>query len=128
MTQPRQRIDNPPLSGIENQGLGQYLQDIADALNAPEVEVREFIELSAATTISPQATTVYLFNAPSVATITLPKARAVRNFHYYIKNLSSATLTLAPQGSETIDDAATFNLLSLQAARITSDNTNHWIL
>ena len=128
MTQPRQRIDNPPLSSIEDQGLGRYLQDVADVLNSPEVEVREFIQLSAATTISPQAITVYLFDADSAATITLPKARAVRNFHYYIKNLSSDTLTLAPQDSETIDDASTFDLLSLQAVRVTSDNTNHWIL
>ena len=128
MTQPRQRIDNPPLSSIEDQGLGRYLQDVADVLNSPEVEVREFIQLSAATTISPQATTVYLFDADSAATITLPKARAVRNFHYYIKNLSSVTLTLSPQGSETIDDAASFNLLALQGVKLTSDNTNHWIL
>lgn len=126
MSGPLKRVPNPPPS--EDQGLDRYLQDVADALNAPEVEVREFIQLSAATTISPQATTVYLFDAPSVETITLPKARAVRNFHYYIKNLSSATLTLVPQGSETIDDASSFDLLSLQAVRVTSDNTNHWIL
>jgi hypothetical protein len=126
MSEPRKRVSNPPPS--DDQKLGQYLQDVADALNAPEVEIREFIQLSAATTISPQAITVYLFDAPSTATITLPKARAVRNFHYYIKNLSAATLTLAPQDSETIDDAATLDLFSLQAVRITSDNTNHWIL
>ena len=128
MTQPRQRIDNPSLSGIENQGLGQYLQDIADVLNEPQVEIREFIELSTVTTISPQATTVYLFNASAATTVTLPRAKAVRNFHYYIKNLSSVTLTLSPQGSETIDDAASFNLLALQGVKLTSDNTNHWIL
>ena len=128
MTQPRQRIDNPPLSNVEDQGLGRFLQDIADVLNEPQVEIREFIELSTVTTISPQATTVYLFNSSSVATVTLPRAKAVRNFHYYIKNLSSVTLALAPQGSETIDDASSFNLLALQGVKLTSDNTNHWIL
>ncbi|KKM91688.1 hypothetical protein LCGC14_1226030 [marine sediment metagenome] len=128
MTQPRQRIDNPSLSGIENQGLGQYLQDIADVLNEPEVEVREFIQLSAATTISPQATTVYLFNASEATTITLPRARAVRNFHYYIKNLSLNTLTLATQAGETIDNVSSFALLQLDAVRLTSNSTNHWIL
>ncbi len=128
MTQPRQRIDNPSLSGIENQGLGQYLQDIADVLNEPQVEIREFIELSAATTISPQATTVDLFNASEATTVTLPRARAVRNFHYYIKNLSLNTITLATQASETIDNVGSFTLLQRDAVRLTSDNTNHWIL
>ena len=128
MSEPRQRIDNPSLSGIENQGLGQYLQDIADVLNEPEVEVREFIQLSAATTISPQATTVYLFNASEAMTVTLPRARAVRNFHYYIKNLSLNTITLATQASETIDNVDSFTLLQRDAVRLTSDNTNHWIL
>ena len=126
MSEPRRRVGNPP--GSNDQKLDRYLQDVADTLNAPDVEVREFIQLSAATTISPQATTVYLFNATGATTITLPRAKAVRNFHYYVKNLSSDTLTLSPQGSETIDDAASFNLLSLQAVRLTSDNTNHWIL
>ncbi len=128
MTQPRQRIDNPSLAGIENQGLGQYLQDIADVLNEPEVEVREFIQLSTATTISPQATTVYLFNASEATTITLPRAKAVRNFHYYIKNLSLNTVTLATQASETIDNVGSVTLLQFDAVRLTSDNTNHWIL
>ena len=128
MTQPRQRIDNPSLAGIENQGLGQYLQDIADVLNEPDVEVREFIELSTATTISPQATTVYLFNASEATTVTLPRARAVRNFHYYIKNLSLNTVTLATQASETIDNVGSITLLQFDAVRLTSDSTNHWIL
>ncbi len=126
MSEPRRRVGNPP--GSNDQKLDRYLQDVADALNAPEVEVREFIQLSAATTISPQATTVYLFNASEATTVTLPRARAVRNFHYYIKNLSLNTITLATQASETIDNVDSFTLLQRDAVRLTSDNTNHWIL
>ncbi len=126
MSEPRRRVGNPP--GSDDQKLDRYLQDVADTLNAPDVEVREFIQLSAATTISPQATTVYLFNASEATTITLPRARAVRNFHYYIKNLSLNTVTLATQAGETIDNVGSLTLLQLDAVRLTSDNTNHWIL
>ena len=126
MSEPRRRLGNPP--GSDDQKLDRYLQDVADTLNAPDVEVREFIQLSAATTISPQATTVYLFNASEATTITLPRARAVRNFHYYIKNLSLNTITLATQASETIDNVGSVTLLQFDAVRLTSDNTNHWIL
>ena len=80
MSEPRKRVSNPPAS--DDPTLNTYLQDVADALNTPEVEIREFIQLSAATTVKPQATTVYLFNASEATTVTLPRARAVRNFHF----------------------------------------------
>ena len=126
MSEPRRRVGNPP--GSNDQKLDLFLQDVADTLNAPDVEIREFIQVSTATTISPQATTVYLFNASEATTVTLPRARAVRNFHYYVKNLSLNTITLATQASETIDNVSSFALLQLDAVRLTSDNTNHWIL
>ena len=126
MSEPRRRLGNPPPP--DDQKLGRYLQDVADTLNAPDVEVREFIQVSAATTISPQATTVYLFNVSEATTVTLPRARAVRNFHYYVKNLSLNTITLATQASETIDNVGSVTLLQFDAVRLTSDNTNHWIL
>lgn len=128
MSEPRRRIGNPPQSSLDDQGLGRYLQDVADALNAPEVEVHEFIELSAATTISPQATTVYLFNVSEATEVVLPRAKAIRNFHYYVKNLSSNTVTLVTQAGETIDSVSSLVLLQQDVVRLTSDNTNHWIL
>ncbi len=126
MSEPRRRVGNPPPS--EDQRLGRYLQDVADTLNAPDVEIREFIQISTATTISPQATTVYLFNTSEATTVTLPLARAVRNFHYYVKNLSLNTITLATQADETIDNVSSLALLQFDAVRLTSDNTSHWIL
>ncbi len=129
MSEPRRRVKNPPAEGIKDQGLERFLQDVADALNEPDVEVREFIQLSTATTLRPQATTVYLFEPTEAITVTLPLAKNVRTFHFYVKNLSSVnTVTLDAQGNETIDLAGTFPLLQNDSVRLTSDNTNYWIL
>ncbi len=126
MSEPRRRVPAPPPTGDQN--LDQYLRDVADVLNGPDVEVREFIQLSTTTTISPQATTVYLFDASSEITVTLPLARKVRNFHFYIKNLSTNVLTVATQGSEQIDLLSSFGLIQNSAVRVSSDNTKYWIL
>jgi hypothetical protein len=61
-------------------------------------------------------------------TLTLPTAVGISGKQYHIKNISTGLCTVAGDGTETIDEALTINLIQHEAIRIISDNTEWWIL
>ena len=60
-------------------------------------------------------------------TVTLPPAASAARHIYYIKS-DAGTVTLDPDGSETIDNAATLSFGPLESAAIISDGTEWWVL
>ena len=64
----------------------------------------------------------------SASTVNLPSSSGLTGFKLQIKNLLSSTITIDPDGSETIDTASTFDL-SVQYSSVTllSDGSN-WII
>lgn len=67
--------------------------------------------------------------ASGATTITLPTAASARQGRLYtIKNIGTATVTVAPQGASTIDNAASFALLALDSVSLVTDGTNWWVI
>lgn len=64
--------------------------------------------------------------ASGTFTVTLPPAALVRGHRVIIKNIGSGTITVDGNGSETIDDATTFALVSMLTLEIVSDGTEWW--
>jgi hypothetical protein len=61
--------------------------------------------------------------------ITLPTAVGIQNRVYYIKAVVGGNLiTVSPDGSETIDNDASWFLASGESITIVSDNSNWWII
>ena len=64
----------------------------------------------------------------TAGTVTLPKAADAQH-GYFIKNISSGTVTVSPNGSETIDGAASYSLdAQYKCAHVISDGSNWHIL
>lgn len=61
-------------------------------------------------------------------TLTLPTAVGIAGKGYEIKNIGTGLVTVACDGSETIEEAPVAVLSPKTAIRIRSDNTNWWIL
>jgi hypothetical protein len=62
-------------------------------------------------------------------TITLPTAVGITGKIYHIKNISNGVITIATDGSETIDGEASASLIQkYEAATLMSDGTNWMIL
>jgi len=57
-------------------------------------------------------------------TINLPTAVGVQGKLYVIKNNGTGTITVDPNGSETIDGSTTVTLIQNDSIQITSDGTN----
>jgi hypothetical protein len=80
---------------------------------------------------TPSATTlqeIYTVSGSSAVIITLPDATACASMRYDIKRLGTATVTVACNGSQTIDGSATIQILAQYAsATVVSTGTN-WII
>lgn len=59
--------------------------------------------------------------------ITLPTAVGIVGKEYVIKNSGTGTITVDPNGSQTIDGAVTQNLIQYDAMKIMSNGTN-WMI
>jgi hypothetical protein len=73
---------------------------------------------------------IFLLTTTAATTVSLPSAATVTSgFKYHIKNLGAFTLTLDPNGAQTIDGASTFDI-SVQYATISivSDGANWFVI
>jgi hypothetical protein len=62
-------------------------------------------------------------------TITLPTAVGIQNRIYYIKTTAASfAVTVATNGSQTIDNDLSWSLASGESITIVSDNANWWII
>lgn len=71
---------------------------------------------------------IVICNKASAMTITLPAAATVANIVYQIKNKGAGTVTVDPNGAETIDGDATLDLLTYESVTICSDGAAWWVL
>jgi hypothetical protein len=70
--------------------------------------------------------TYHVVNCTNTITVNLPTATGIGR-EYIIKNSGSGTITIDPDGAETIDGAATFTLATGACITIVSTGTN-WII
>jgi hypothetical protein len=89
------------------------------------VSVNEYIAVTGAYTIT---TTDFLVECTSgTFAVTLPSAAALVGYSFQVKNSGTGTITVTPDGSETIDGATTKDLVQYDAMKIMSNGTN-WII
>jgi len=80
---------------------------------------------------TPSATTfqeIYTVSGSSAVTMTLPDATACSGMRYDIKRLGTATVTIACNGSQTIDTIATIQLLAQYASITVISTGTNWII
>lgn len=80
-------------------------------------------------TLDTENVVALLDGSSNTVTITLPTAAGIQNRIYYIKSIDATfTTDVATNGSETIDDDASFTLAAGESITIVSDNANWWII
>lgn len=107
-----------------------YIAGLAPRLNERLKELSGVVNRGERTTSVTAAYTVKwsddLVLASGTFTVTLPPAASVRGQRVAIKNIGTGTITVDGNGSETIDDATTVELLEDLTLDIVSDGTEWW--
>ena len=101
-----------------------WWEELEDAIDENTAQTLSTVAKSAAYTLT--ATDVVCL-CTGTFTVTLPTAVGITGKTYYVKNVSTGTITLDGDGSETIDGETTQTLQQYDTAQVTSDGAN-WVI